>query len=107
MRRPDEVPSTQPRGKWPDEGWAKKYPLLCEHIGDDSWEDGTPREASTLGVKGEDGRVVVSLNDREAKRSLYRSGESVQEALLALEKALGGTGADWRSWNGGRGKGRK
>jgi len=107
MRRPEEVPTTQPPGKMPDESWVKAYPILSEQLGDDRWDDGTPREVSTLGLKVEDGRIVASLNDKECKRSLYRSGETVKGALVALEKALSDPGADWRPWSGkGKAKGK-
>lgn len=107
MRRPDETPSDQPAGKWPDGDWAKKLPLLSEHLGDTTWEDGAPRELSTLTVKCEDGRIVVALNDREGHRSLYRSGETVNDALKALEKAVGDPGADWRAWHQGQKGGKR
>lgn len=107
MKRPDEQPSTAAPGKWPDEGWAKKYPALCEFLGDDRWDDGTPREVATLGLKTEDMRIVASLNDHSSARSLYRSGETVEGALRALDKACVDPGADWRAWKGGHKSRRK
>jgi len=108
MKRPDEPASgSTGEGKWPDEVWVKKYPVLCEHLGDERWEDGTPREPSTLGIKSEEGRIVVSVNDKELNRSLYRSGGTVDEALKAIEKAIIDPKADWRYWSGKGGRKKK
>ncbi len=106
MKRPNEKPTTRPPGTWPDESWIEKYPILCEWLGDTTWDDGKPREPSQLGLKCEDGRIVLSVNDKEMKQSLYRSGESVDEALGAIEKALIDPGADWRPWYGQKKKGK-
>ncbi len=104
MKRPEaNVPNGEP-GIMPDSKWAERYPLVSAHMSDDRWEDGKDREVSTLVFKVEDGHMVAALNDREARSSLYRAGETAEKALAALEKALGGPGADWRPWGGSKRK---
>jgi hypothetical protein len=107
MKRP-EIPQDRPGdvGVFPDEKWAKSLPTICAYLLDDSWEDGTSREVSTLGIKVEDGRILLSINDRALSRSLYVSGDGVEQALKSLEKSLSGGGSDWRYW-GGKGKKKK
>ena len=102
MKRPEPIPEGDPSStSFPDATWAKSMPHVCEYLHDDRWEDGKPREVSTIVIKEEDGRVVVALNDKDLSRSLYRSGETVAEALKALEKALATQSADWRKWFSG------
>ena len=107
MKRPNEIPTTRPEGTWPDEKWIETYPTICEHLGDATWDDGKPRTPSTISLSCQEGRIVVALNDKEMHKSLYRSGESVEEALRAIEKALVDPGADWRAWYGNKKKDKK
>lgn len=100
MKKPTRPAKPEVIDQWPDGRWLDRFPLLCEHISDATWEDGSPREVSTLVIRGQDSMVMVAVNDREAKQSLYRSGNSVEEALTALEAALEGTAPDWRPWSG-------
>jgi len=88
-----------------DEGFAKKYPTILEYLTTTKWDDGTAREASKLSLFIEDGVFKVAVNDVDLKRSLYTSGETLEGALRATEKALQMPEADWRAWN--KGKGRK
>lgn len=105
MRKPDHVtPEKGVNVPFPDEAWAKSYPILCEWISHDYWDDGKPREVATLVLKSEEGRVLAALNDKEGKASLYVTGDSLREALKAMEKALSLSAPDWRKWNVGKGK---
>ena len=92
------------KAPFPDEGWVKRYPTLCEYLSHLEYDDGSKRELSTLTVKEQDGRVLLSLNDRDTDSTAYISGENVGAALAALEKALVAGNADWRKWKGGGGK---
>lgn len=87
-----------------DEGFVKKYPLIYEHLTEVKWDDGTAREPSTMSIFVEEGRFKAALNDKATRRSLYVSGERFQDALGALEKALGSQTPDWRVWKGGKQK---
>jgi hypothetical protein len=102
MKRPDPATAEAPGGpaQFPDDRWVKSMPLLCEYLASDAWDDGKPREQSTVSIKCQDGRVLAVLNDLEMRRSLYVSAETVEGALKALEKHLGSSLADWRAWKG-------
>lgn len=106
MKKPEKSVKGRSSKSWPDGAWLDMYPCLVEHISDETWEDGSPREVSTLVIRGQDGRVLGALNDRETKCSLYRSGDTVGEVLEALEKVLEDGIGDWRSWSG-KGGGKK
>ena len=107
MKRPEAAPTHNGEpGVMPDTKFAERYPLLSAHLADDRWEDGKDREVSTIVYKVEDGHIVAALNDREARASLYRTGDTLEAATKALEKALGASGADWRPWGGNKKKGR-
>lgn len=105
MRRP-VVPDSASRagGDVSDEKFAKKFPLVLEHLTHAEWEDGGARETSTLTIFVEEGLVKIGLNDRDAQRTLYRSADTLEGAIAAVEKALAGPGADWRPWKGRRRK---
>lgn len=74
-------------------------PNLWDHMTAVSYDDGSPREVSTLTVFVEGRIVKVCLNDRAVSRSLFTSGASIKECLESVEKALrSDAGADWRPW---------
>lgn len=79
-------------------GVMTKLPIIWEYLCAAQYEDGTKRVPATLSVFVEDRVVKVALNDRDAERSLYLSGETLEEALKALEKHLGHDKPDWRRW---------
>lgn len=108
MKRPDK-PVNEGIGEVPmvDAKWASAHPLIVEHLTHASWDDGTPREVSTITVFVNDGRIKLCLNDREAQCSLYVTADTMQGAFASLEKQLAsGPRADWRKW-APKGKGRK
>lgn len=114
MKRPE---SAQPalagngtRSRFPDDEWEGLFPLVCEYLTTDIYEDGSTRERSGLTIKVQDGKVLVMLNDPSVKRSLYRVGGSLNEALSAIEDVVGSPNADWRIWKdsfGGKRGGRR
>jgi len=64
--------------------------MTCQLVGDKG------REPATLIVCAEEGQVKMCLSDRETNRVLWRSGDTVLEALEAMEKALEHGAKDWR-----------
>jgi len=72
-------------------------------------EDGKPRSPSSLVVFTEDGVWKGCLSEKDAGLQLWRTGDTLQKLLGALEKALAAGNADWRKRYApeGRGKGRK
>jgi hypothetical protein len=78
-------------------------PALLEYLSSGNYPDGAPRLRSTLLVLVEDGGVKVCLSDRDQEQSLWRSGSSLEDALLALEATLTSEHQDWRRSGGGGG----
>lgn len=104
MKRPDAGSATSAPGEFPDKSWRESYPNLCGYLCDDKWEDGKDRDLSTVTIKFQEGHVLAVLNDVDVRRSLYVTGDTVTQAIKALEKQLGAPGADWRSWGGNKKK---
>jgi hypothetical protein len=78
-------------------------PAVLEYLQSGMYPDGAPRLRSTLLVLVEDGSVKLCLSDRDQEQSLWRSGSSLEDALLALEATLSGEHQDWRRSGGGGG----
>jgi hypothetical protein len=106
MKRPD----TAGQGKVAegvtilDDGFAKRYPSLTEYMTADKYEDGGARERSNLSISIREGSVLLALNDKELKQSIYTSDDTLQGALKLLEGALTGGQAQWRPWKTGKRK---
>lgn len=100
MLRPQPaVPGTTASERPAQLGVLKDCPRLVEHLCDETWDDGSARERSTLSLFLEGGMFKLSLNDRETGASMIVSGDSLQEAFKAIEKRLAGERpADWRKW---------
>jgi len=77
-------------------------PAVVEYLTAVSYPDQSPRERSTISVFLEDGVVKACLSDRDQARTLWRSGPSVEDALMALETAVVDGTADWRRSGGGK-----
>jgi len=103
MKKPETIAKAT-QGGFPDAAFAKTHPTIAEYLSDDQWEDGTPRELSTLQIKTQDGLVLAVLQDHALSRGLYVVGETVTAALKALEKHASEPTADWRTWKAFRGK---
>jgi len=78
-----------------DPGFQATWPAIWEYltcllIGDKG------REAATLIVCAEEGQVKLCLSDRETNRVLWRTAETFQGAMDALERALEAGAKDWR-----------
>lgn len=108
MKKPTAAVPDQPGGQpvFADAKWVAALPTVCEYLTHDSWDDGQPREVSTVVIKAQEGRVLACLNDHELRRGLYVSGDDVMAALKGLERAVAGPQPDWRKW-GGRKEGKK
>lgn len=86
-------------GGWPDAGFKAKCPVLTAFLEDDKWDDGKPRELSSLSLKLQDGLVLGVLNDQDGRRSLYRAAQTVAEVLQKLDESASDPESDWRAWN--------
>jgi len=111
MRHLESVMTCLPRGTWslvihvdgPDRAIRaavdpeaeRRFPAIWEYLTCCLVND-KGREPATLIVCCEEGQVKLCLSDRETNQVLWRSSETVIEALDALEKALVGGAKDWR-----------
>lgn len=80
-------------------------PAVTEYLSSTSYPDGVARERAVMSVFLEDGRVKVCLNDRDTARTLWRSADGVEDALILLETAIVDGTADWRRAAAARGGG--
>jgi len=87
-----------------DEGFVKKFPQINTYMTDAKWDDGTPREPSTLTWSVTSAGWQVALNDKAVRRSYYCTAPTQAEAMKLLEKALADGVDAWRPWNVGKGK---
>lgn len=87
-----------------DAGFRKKYPTLLAYLSDETWDDGTDRETSTITIRVDGGLLQVSVNDRALRQSVYCTSQGLHEALGLLEEALVKGTVTWRPWSGGKGK---
>lgn len=76
--------------------FASRYPAIWEYLTLDRWEDGKPRQTSTLQLFGDRGALKAALKDREAGLICFVSGRTPYEALDVLEGALVGGTAEWK-----------
>ena len=86
-----------------DKAWSAKgdtllssRKLLCEYLSVSAFDDGQPRETSTLMLFVEDGFLKACLSDREEGCVAFFSGDSLEGLLESVEGALQDGSADWR-----------
>ena len=73
-------------GPWPG---LSEYMATVTHRG-------KPRDLATITLFAESGKLKVCLNDKDTDRVLFRSGDTLEEAMDALEEACRSDRADWR-----------
>lgn len=85
-----------------DEAFQKKYPNVLAYLLDTAWDDGSPREPSSLALSLKDGQWQAALNDKALKASFYSSAPDMLSSLRLLEKALAEGVSAWRPWKKGK-----
>jgi len=90
----------------PDKSFEKRFPNVSMYLADPLWDDGTPRERSSLAISVDDGQVRIALNDKDGRQSAYTNAGSVEDALKLLEAGLVKGLVSWRPWDRKRGKGK-
>jgi len=105
MKRPKSSPPPA-KGKWmcPDASFSQRYPSLAQYLCDAMWEDGQPRQLSSLSVKMDSSSVSLSLSDHETSSSAYTTATSLQEALELMEAGITAGTVVFRPWKGPRKK---
>jgi hypothetical protein len=76
--------------------WAKTYPSLCEFLASTTYEDGSSRECGTLTLGTADGRLRVSLNDKDTNQYCFLTADSLEKALKRACQAIEAGDGDWR-----------
>lgn len=71
---------------------------LLREMTDAFWDDGKPRETSTISIRLGVDSCQVSLNNKEEMHSITTNATTVQEALQGIETALNATNPPWRTW---------
>ena len=106
MKRPDAkvAGGHMAAGQASDEVFSRKYPNITLYLTDDKYEDGGVRELSALSVSVREGNMLVALNDKDLKQSMYTQADTLTEALKLMEGALAGGQAEWRPWKSGKKK---
>jgi len=108
QRNASKHPAERAGKVFPGQVDAKKYPALCEYLALTKWEDGKPRETSTLLIFVGDGGLVGGLNDRANGQTLWVTEDSIQGLLDGIEEHLReGTGVWRRNVQQGRGGAKK
>jgi len=103
MKRPSKVQEARAdQSGHADEGFLKKYPTLSGYLSDGKWDDGQPRQLSTLTWSVQDGLWQAALNDKALKQSMYCTAPTQAEALKLMEKALAEGVEAWRPWKKGK-----
>lgn len=106
VKRP-EIQSAKGTGKHPANGedaFVKKHPTIITYMTDDVYEDGGARELSALSISIREGDVLIALNDKDLKQSMYTQAHTLQDALKLMEGALSEGNAQWRPWKAGKRK---
>ncbi len=78
-----------------DREFGGSYPGIWDVIARQVWK-GQAIKAGRLIVYCERGKVFLCLCDKESSQVCFCAGDSVDEALLALERQLQDGTADWR-----------
>lgn len=89
----------------PEDAIFTHRPLLAECCCDPVFDDGSPREVWSLSCNWTGPMVTVSLNDKEAGRSINTTAPTLDEALSALESLLETPARPWRYWAKGKKRG--
>ena len=97
LRRPKPGEALGPtEAPFRDELFQKQYPLLHAHLADVHYDDRAPRATSTLLVFCDNSVLRLCLNDRDNNRSVFVTGETLDDALNSLELGLASGRLDWR-----------
>lgn len=78
-----------------DGAFAGRWPALYEWL-TLNVDQGQPLETATLLIFAEDGQWKACVHDRESSRVCFRSCDTFQGLLDAVERSLADGTADWR-----------
>lgn len=97
LRREAAGPGQVEQGPEPDEGFKGDYPYITEYLYSGAFEDGTPRQRSTITLMAGDVHgLKCVLNDREQARSLWVTAPDLVDLMETLEHALASEKPSWK-----------
>jgi hypothetical protein len=97
LRKADRpAPDTVPMCTLVDPGFASKRPMLWHYLTQSVWDDGSPRQTSSLLIFFQDGHLKGMLRDRDAGLCLWAAASGVTQLLDAFETLLVTPGIDWK-----------
>lgn len=76
--------------------FAQRFPVLCEWLYTDRWDDGTPRVLPSINLFVELGAFKCFLNDRDLSRSACLTGATVGQLFATCERRLAAGDLEWR-----------
>jgi len=99
MRRPDADGKSSDgiKGLAEDPFFEGRDPIW-DYLTSEQYDDGTPREKSTLSLMVNKDGFRLALNDADNRRGLYTQGRSVDECMMLMSEALADGTARWYSW---------
>lgn len=87
---------------------AGAWPHLLEYLQSTKYPDGSAREPSCLIIVAESGGWRGCVSDKDNSRTLWKTADTVEGLLLALEQALAEDDPSaWRQSGGAKWKGKK
>lgn len=79
------------------QAFIKQFAAIMEYLSASKYPDGSERTTSTLTFFADDNVCKVVLNDRDQGKSLWSSGATPLDALVALEAMLRAGEGEWRA----------
>lgn len=83
-------------GRLHDPVFQKKYPILYDYLTQVAWDNGDPRELSSLAIYPSPGIIRVFLRDPATGYCCWISCCQLSEVYEAVEAALGDPNHEWR-----------
>lgn len=97
MKKPNVDLKGEPLDElWDDEGFKIVYPNLYEHLKETKYDDGTPRQTSTLLIFSDNGCLKLCLSDRDNNRSVFVSAVDFDTAMVKIERGLAEDNLPWK-----------
>lgn len=96
LKRPEPDAAGSVKTSMLDEVFRGWLPDLHDRLCETAWDDGKPRKTDTLLLFVENGRWKAHLHDRDGKRGAFVTGESWEEVLEAVNRAIQLSSLEWR-----------
>lgn len=78
--------------------FSQSHPHIWDYITSPTYSDtGEPRQTSTLLLFNDNGALKICFSDKDNQRSVFITGETIEELLANLEVALESDTAEWRT----------